>query len=187
MVSKSGFHEGSREIAKGCDIRIFQIDEIDAEDMELQPIFAEIDITLEYPKHRHVVRVCPIDQDPHGNWTRLRDIHHGIEPLDTKILDTDGNTVGETVDERLNAAAESASETGKVATEFNDEQVRIDRTYYKLLEGISQKNPSGVVSSNHLIEIADQFDIKLSDPLDGEVTYRSFEDVKRDILLVDTE
>lgn len=54
-------------------------------------------------------------------------------------------------------------------------------------EWMSIQNPSREVSSSHLIEIGDQFDIKLSDPLDGEVAYRSFEDVKRDIFLVDTE
>lgn len=187
VVSKSGFHEGSREIAKGCDIQLFQIDEIDAEDVDPQPLSAEIDITLKYPKYRHAVLICPTGQDPYGNWTRLRNVHHSMGPENTEILDAKGNTVGETVSERLDAAAEFTSETGKITTEFNDEQVEIDGTYYELLEGVSQKNPSRVVSSNHLIEIADQFDIKLSDPLNGEVTYRSFEDVKRDILLVSTK
>ncbi|WP_254862271.1 restriction endonuclease [Halovivax gelatinilyticus] len=187
VVSKSGFHKGAREIAKGCDIRIFQIDEVDDEEVEPQPISTELDLTIKYPKYRHVVRVCPAGQDPHGNWTRLRDVHHGTEPWDTEILDANGYPVGETVREHLNAATESASKTGKICTEFNDEQVKIDDTRYTLLEGVSQENPSRAVSSSYLIDIADQFEIKLVDPLDDERAHRSLGDVKRDILLVDTD
>lgn len=187
VVSKNGFQEGARNIAEGCGIRIFEIGELEDEEDDPRPIFADMEVTLGLPEYRHVVRVHPASESPYDNWKQLHAFDLPGDPLNIEILDPGQNPTGETVREYLDAETDASEETGKIFTEFDGELVEIDGEYYTLLEGVSQKNPEQEITSEHLLEIAEDVEIKLTDSIDECTGYRSSHDIKRDILHVDTD